>query len=266
MPRFLSSHIKCVLLLVVITVITGCKNLPDGVLGKKEMADLLIDIHKGESVVEMQRGIYRNDSLRKVVKQSILLKHGVTQAQLDTSFVYYGNHIEDYLEIYDDVIKKLEEELTTAKGSKGNIPVFAEGDSVDVWQLPHLYRLSADDELQNIMFNIAKDDTWKPGDNYMLKFKVVNSRQQSPKFKAVMYARYDDGRLELRPSTSLSNNWIKVRLVTDSAMMPESVFGAIAYTLDKGETVYLDSISLVRTRNRKDTYNERHGQRTVRNL
>lgn len=264
MSHFISSHIKCVLLLFAMAVIAGCNNLPDGVLNKKEMASLLVDIHKGESVVDMQRGIYRNDSMRKVVKQSILLKHGVTQAQLDTSFVYYGNHIEDYLEIYDEVIKQLEEQLTTAKGNKVNTPVFAEGDSVNIWQLSPVYKLSSADELNNIIFNIEKDDTWKNGDNYMLKFKVVNSRQQQPKIKAVMYARYDDGRVELRPSPSLSNGWLKLRLVTDSTQMPQSVFGSISYTLEKGETVYLDSISLVRTRNRKDTYNERHGQRTIK--
>lgn len=239
----------------------GCTQLPDGVLDKKAMTDLLVDIHKGESVVEMQRGIYSGDSMKKIVKQSILLKHGVSQRQLDTSFVWYGNHIEDYLAIYEDVIQRLEDELKTTKGNRSQSPVFAEGDSIDIWPMPHTYKLSEKDVFQNIVFEVAKDDTWKNGDNYILQFKLINSRQRVPQVKAVIYAEYEDGRVEYRPS-SISNDRLKVRLVTDSTLQPTAVFGAISYQLEQGETVYLDSVSLVRTRNRKDTYFERNGQRT----
>lgn len=241
----------------------GCTKLPDGVLDRKEMAALLADIHKGESVVEMQRGIYASDSMKKVVKQSILLKHGITQAQLDTSFAWYGNHIEDYISVYEDVIKSLEDELKTAKGNKSHSPVFAEGDSIDIWPMSHTYKLSDKDILQNITFEIPKDNTWENGDNYILQFKLVNSRQKVPQFKSIIYARYDDGRVEFRPSTAFNRDWLRVRLVTDSTKMPESVFGSISYQLGQGENVYLDSVSLVRTRNRKDTYFERNGQRTI---
>lgn len=242
--------------------IISCTKLPDGVLDKKEMTSLLVDIHKGESVVETQRGVYASDSMKKVVKQSILLKHGVTQAQLDTSFVWYGNHIEDYLSIYEDVIKHLEDDLKETKGNKSQTPVFAEGDSIDIWPMSHTYRLSDRDVLRNIVFEIPKDNTWQNGDNYNLQFKLINSRQQVPQIKATIYARYDDGRVEFRPSSALNNDWLKVRLVTDSTSQPSVIFGAISYQLEGGENIYLDSVSLVRTRNRRDTYFERNGQRT----
>lgn len=238
--------------------------MPDNVLNKKDMTSLLIDIHKGESVVELQRGYFPSDSMKKMVKQSILQKHGVSQAQLDTSFVWYGNHIEDYIEIYDEVIANLEEDLKSVKGRKGASPIFAEGDSIDIWPLSHTYKLASQDSLQNIVFKIEKDSTWKQGDNYTLQFKLMNSRQNIPLVKAILYADYDDGRVEFRPTSSVSRNWLKVRLVTDSLAKPDVVYGSISYQFEPGEVVYLDSISLVRTRNRKETYNERYGQRTYR--
>lgn len=262
MPRFNELIVRSAAAGIIAVCAVGCKKLPDGVLDKKEMADLLVDVHKGESVVEMQRGVYYNDSMKKVVKQSILLKHGITQSQLDTSFVWYGNHIEDYLDIYEDVIKQLEDELKETKGNKGQAPVFAEGDSIDVWPMSHTYKFSDKDIVHNITFDIPKDSTWKNGDNYLLQFKLINSRQKTPQFKAILYAKYDDGRVEFRPSSSVSNDWLKVRLVTDSTLQPSTVFGTISYKLERGENVYLDSVSLVRTRNRRDTYFERNGQRT----
>ena len=241
----------------------GCTKLPDGVLDQKEMASLLVDIHKGESVVEMQRGAYATDSMKKVVKQSILMKHGVTQAELDTSFVWYGNHIEDYLAIYEDVISRLEEEQKLMKGIRAQSPVFAEGDSIDVWQLSHTYKLSESEELQNITFEMERDSTWKNGDNYLLQFKLINNRQSIANAKAIICAEYENGRVEFRPSSAINNDWIKVRLVTDSTMQPSSVYGAITYGYAPNENIYLDSVSLVRTRNRKETYFERNGQRTI---
>lgn len=260
-------HIKDILLRVLLTacvlvVAASCHKLPEGVLDKKQMVSLLTDIHKGESVVEMQRGIYASDSMKKAVKQSILLKHGVTQAQLDTSFVYYGNHIEDYIAIYDDVIKTLEEEMKTATGRKVSAPVFADGDSVNVWPLSPVYKLSANDDLRNIVFEIPKDDNWKSGDNYSLQFKILNSRQSVPQFKATLYAKYNNGKIELRPGGSVVNGWMKVRLVTDSTLSASSVYGVISFSLEEGENVYLDSISLVRLRNRSERYYERNSQRT----
>lgn len=241
----------------------GCTKLPEEVLDKKEMSSLLVDIHKGESVVEMQRGVFSTDSMKKVIKQSILMKHGVTQAQLDTSFVWYGNHIEDYLEIYEDVISRLEEEQLTVKGNRLQSPVFAEGDSIDIWPLSNTYKLSVSEELQNVTFEMKCDSTWKNGDNYILQFKLINNRQQVANAKAIIYAEYENGRVEFRPSSAINNDWVKVRLVTDSTMQPLSVYGAIMYEYSPNENVYLDSVSLVRTRNRKETYFERNGQRTI---
>lgn len=261
MLRLKRSIIKCVTAGCAALSLYGCNKLPEGVLNKNEMIDLLVDIHKGESVVELQRGVYYNDSLKKMLKQSILLKHGVSQAQLDTSFVWYGNHIEDYIDVYEKVISRLEDELKVVQGNRMSTPVFAEGDSTNIWPMSSTFKLADGDIYRNINFEILPDDTWKNGDNYQLQFKVINSRQPSPNIKAVVYAGYDNGRVEFRPSASLNNNWLKVRLVTDSTKMPERVFGYIYYELETGENIYLDSISLVRTRNRVDTYYERNGQR-----
>lgn len=261
MLRLNGPIFKCVMAGCAALTIQGCNKLPEGVLDKDEMVDLLVDIHKGESVVELQRGVYSNDSLRKVLKQSILRKHGVTQAQLDTSFVWYGNHVEDYISIYDDVIVRLEDELKNAQGSSVVTPVFAEGDSTNIWPMSPTFRIADGDVYRNINFEITPDENWKPGDNYQLQLKVINSRQPMPGVKAVVYAEYDNGRVEFRLSSSISNDWLRVRLVTDSTKLPTSVFGTISYVIEPGENIYLDSISLVRTRNRRDTYYERNGQR-----
>lgn len=240
----------------------SCKKVPDYVLDQDEMASLLIDIHKGESVIEYERSRYGTDSLKKLMKQSVYARHGVTAETVDTSFVWYGNHIEDYLKVYDVVIERLEDELAKSN-APAEAPVFAAGDSVDVWGDIHRYRLSGNQRLGYLSFDIKRDDNWDHGDNYHLQFKLINSKPQS-KFKYAIFARYDDGTVESKSSVTSSDGWSKMRLVTDSTKTAVGIFGYVYYDVAPGETVFLDSVALVRTRRQPSNYYQRNGLRSFK--
>ena len=75
----------------------GCNSTPDYVISQEKMAQLLVDIHIGESVVDANMQEYELDSVKKALKQSIYIKHGVTSEQVDTSFIWYGENIEKYI-------------------------------------------------------------------------------------------------------------------------------------------------------------------------
>ena len=94
------------------------------VLGKKEMASLLTDVHKGESLIEINHNQFSSDSMRRVMKQSVLDAHGVTQQQWDSSLSYYGRNIEQYIELYDIVIAGLEQELKNVNSRVNSMFVF----------------------------------------------------------------------------------------------------------------------------------------------
>ena len=67
-----------ILLTALSAAVGGCNPAPDGVLSPDDMARLLADIHIGESVSETERRVFNNDSILRVLKQSILQKHGMT--------------------------------------------------------------------------------------------------------------------------------------------------------------------------------------------
>lgn len=242
--------------------VTSCKKTPDWVLDKDDMASLLVDIHKGESVIEYERSRYHNDSLKKVMKQSVYAKHGVTAGQVDTSFVWYGNHIEDYIEVYDMVIDQLEDELTRSDATI-EVPVFAAGDSIDIWSGSPRYRINPSMKLGNISFLIDTDENSEAGDNYMLQLKVINHRFiSSGGVKCGLYAEYDDGMIESKTATATGDGWLRVRLMTDSVKGTKAVYGNISFDIDDNSGIfYLDSLSLVRTRINPAIYFQRSNQR-----
>lgn len=243
-----------------LTLSQGCSRLPDKVLSEDEMTSLLFDMYKGESVIDLERSRYYPDSMKKVIQQSVYARHGVTQEIVDSSYNWYGHHLEDYIKIHDNVIAMLEQDLIDETGNK---IVYAEGDSIDLWPGERSYRLTSSLPADHIDFSITIDDNSLPGDNYQLQFKMLHSNNE-PQLLSYIAAGYDDGNIEYKYAGSTSDGWTRIRFVTDSTRILTHLNGAIQYDVPKNATIYIDSIAVVRTRNQKSTYSMRYGQRKVK--
>jgi len=90
---------------------------PEGVLSRKEMSDLLYDVHLSEALMdttnnpipdEWKKGLdYKY--FRDLTYQSVLRKHGVTEKEFYNSIGYYSKDLRLYIKIYDEVDKRLSE-------------------------------------------------------------------------------------------------------------------------------------------------------------
>ncbi len=244
-----------------IALFSSCSSTPDEVLSQEKMAQVLADIHIGESIVELERSKFYNDSLKKTVKQSILLKHGITQEQLDTSFVWYGHNIEKYVEVYDRVIEIIDDEIKHIDlDKKENVNVAIDGDSIDCWQWVRYYNINKYSATQYITFNLKKDQYWKNGDYYIWRTKLINSI--SP-VKYGIVADYADGTSEYNNIVTRNNGWTEISLISDSTKKLNRVYGYIYMTPVDNEQIYIDSISLVRMRVDKNIYQKRSYNKTI---
>ncbi len=250
------SHpvIGAVLLAVSSMSFPACDRTPEHVIKPDDMAALLIDIHKGEGVVELNSSSYRNDSLKKVLKQSIYMRHGVTQEQVDTSLAWYGHNIEKYIEVYDMVIDGLEKELkdadVAAAGEKVQLAVI--GDSADAWNDSRYRRFAYGSPSENLKFTLKRDENWDKGDVYTWRMFVTN--RQSP-LRLTVGAEYSDGTTDYVTALIGQDGWNEIVFPADTARTLRFVYGIAGMTPKKGEIVYLDSITLVRTRFNPDKYN-----------
>ena len=252
------------LFLLSVVALSSCNRTPSGVIPPDEMTDLLVDLHKGDAVVEVERSYYSNDSLRKVLKQSILLKHGVTQDEVDSSLMWYGHHLDRYMEVYDDVIARLESDIEeTRKLGVNNVDdkpsqIVVDGDSVNIWPGVTSRRFSPSMAGEFITFSLNSDRNWERGDSYTLKSKLVSAEGVS-RFSIVV--AYNDGTSEYNSMTTSGGGWKSISLPLDSAKIATSVYGAIQYTPKEDEVAYIDSISLVRTRIEKTPLSIRNGNK-----
>ena len=252
---------------LLLVLIVSCNKTPDYVISEDKMARLMADLYIGDAVVESEHRTYANDSLRKVLQQSIYAKHGVTQELVDTSLYWYGHNIQAYMDMCtktEEILQKRIEEAERAGGKAESAPrqMSLDGDSVDIWSGIKMRRNTANIPSDFISFNVSSDKNWDRGDRYTLSVKGVNMHNAVTLNMAV---DYNDGTTEYRWYNGPADGMSRLLLVLDSAKVASTVYGAIHYAASPGEISYLDSISLVRTRGRNDNVRARDGQMVVRN-
>ena len=224
----------------------------------EEMAGLMADIHIAESVVDMNHNVYVTDSSRKAVKQAVLERHGVSQTQLDTSFMWYGAHLDKYMEVYDRAEEMLQERLDAndaLQASQASLSV--SGDSVDVWSSSHRYMFTPRATSNSIAFHYKADENWQPGDAYTWRAKFMNSPGQA---MWTIVVSYNDGATEVLNTRFSGEGWQETTFHTDSTRTAKEIYGLLRLDM-KDNNLYIDSMSMVRKRLDINRYSQRYRQR-----
>ena len=84
------------------------------------MRSLLVDLHKTDGMLQVNGWQISNDEVRDIYYAQVLEKHGTTQAQFDSSLVWYTAHPQFFNKIYPKVLKELEAEFTKAVSGKAS--------------------------------------------------------------------------------------------------------------------------------------------------
>ena len=257
-PQMRLGNIVIAAAIIMQPFITGCKRVPSSIIQPEEMAQLLADIHTGESVAEQNYGEFCNDSTKRILKQSIYARHGVSEEIVDTSLMWYGHNLERYQKIYDRTIEILENRLAHINVASSGNALNVAGDSVDVWYSSRHLTLNNNKPTNFITFSICPDENWEHGDVYIWRLKTLNNNKPLP---ITITAEYADGVIETSSSNNTNNGWHVVQLATDSTKNMQRIYGVAHISLPETGQLYIDSISLVRKRLNQDTYNTRYKQK-----
>ena len=128
------------------------------------MKAVLVDMHKTDALIQISGLQYNHDEAQNIYYAQIMEKHGITQAQFDSSIVWYTAHPLFFDKIYPKVQDQLakeraafqtehEEELhlrTARTASKEKLPprTKAQADSV-LWVAQHGYPNSWNELVQD---------------------------------------------------------------------------------------------------------------------
>ncbi len=161
--------LKIIPLALVITWMAGCKpGVPRELIQPGEMEKILYDYHLADGMA-MADGSYEDLSLRRTVyREAALRKHGVTQAEFDSSLVYYYRNTELLHQIYERLAKRLNDESVNLGSTANEMSqlggAVGQGDTTTVWTYPHAVALMPIAPYNIISYSVKADTSYHAGD------------------------------------------------------------------------------------------------------
>ena len=253
--RFRSSLNIFSVLLMVLLVAMSCSRRPDDVLSRNKMEEVLTDLHKLDGVLLVKGFGYSGDRQNVYYYNQLLAKHGVTQAQFDSSLVYYTRKPKIFQKIYLNVIDNVTAFDQEVKDRKFH-PIDSAAlkrSTTDLWTADRTFDIKVDSMLAKAKFSIAPAVWWK--DLFALKFRVrLLPNDSASGHHAVMRIHYADSFVDsvftvLRPDSVLRRYQLVLR--ARHAFKIDSITGTLVSANKHTQPIkaIIDSVSLVRTFN-----------------
>ena len=161
-------------LLVPLLLLAACKpKVPSHVIQPGKMEDVLYDYYLSHAM-SINPGNEGNDYSREYHHRLALKKHGYTQADFDTSMVWYYNHLEDLFRIYEHVQKRLSDDALAQGASIREIQQFTtyshRSDTTDVWEGKRFLLLYPQAPFHIYQFRQRADSSYHAGDSFLFSY------------------------------------------------------------------------------------------------
>ena len=116
-------------ILLIVFAFTACDNRPDNVLSRGKMEEVLYDYHLMQGLIDQLPNGERQEKAQDYIN-AVYEKHGITEAQFDTSIIYYNRHPKDLSKIYGNLKERytaMNEEIQIVNGNNDMMAIFAAG-------------------------------------------------------------------------------------------------------------------------------------------
>lgn len=222
---------KTIIFLFLIILACGCNRKPKEVLPEDEMVDLLTDLQLAEGYLNSSG---HNNAERDVLIASVLKKHGVSQAQLDSTIAYYGRNIDEYYLLYNKVENKIRKKSINASTDEGN------SQADDIWPYNRFAALFPNQTTNGITFSFPADNL-ESGNALEWKFRLPNSEQ----IDATFGIEYTNGLVSVINRNSSNSRSVSLEIQTDTALVAKRIFGSMT-SYESNHPLWVDSIQLVK--------------------
>lgn len=148
------------------TLAAACQSDKANVLDDDKMEAVLYDIHRAHFVYKNGEDTRNDGAQQYALFLKVLEKHGVEQAQWDSSMVYYCSHADELAKIYDNLTVRLEREAELIGAATGE----DSGDSTNIWRDERSIMVAGYLPYTTRQWSIAADTLLQPGEKLTLRF------------------------------------------------------------------------------------------------
>jgi hypothetical protein len=179
---------------------TACKpSVPSQFIQPGEMEDILYDYYVSQGMVDVTAtNDQERDYKRELYFATVLKKYGKSQADFDSSMVYYYTRADRFRKIYMNVQERLSEDALALGASEGEVERYMmtqnlTGDTASVWEGDRFVMLIPNQPNNKVQFVQKADTAYRKGDSFMFTFQSDFLYQSGAK-DAVAYlaVKYDN--------------------------------------------------------------------------
>lgn len=167
--------LRIVLFISLFILMLACKpQVPDKYLQPDEFENILYDYHLADAMANEDEDAEATTYDVVLYRQSVLRKYGITQAQFDSSLVYYMRHADRLHKVYENLSSRFENEAMALGASANDIRRYGDmksaRDTLNIWHGVPAAMFMPVSPYNVISFEIPADSTYKKGDKLILSF------------------------------------------------------------------------------------------------
>ena len=242
--------------LLILMLVVACKpTVPSEFIQPGDMEDILYDYHLALAM-SRQKGGNDADFNRTLYFQSVLKKYDVTEAEFDSSLVYYYSHAYRLKDIYSRVNQRLSDEATSLGVAVGDINRYSQysvtGDTANIWNQHTDLLLIPCPTMNRYDFTVKVDSTFKRGDSFMFQFMSEFIWQTGSKDITVCFVNKYEGDSIIQTANHITVSGLaQVRLPVNREKKLKEMRGFI-YLNDGGDDsntrklLFISQIQLIR--------------------
>jgi hypothetical protein len=152
----------------------SCSRVPKHILSERKMRVVLYDMLIAEAMVEVKNESFPTNADRQTVYDAVFNKHRITQAEYDSSLIWYGKHIDMYMAVYKLVLKDINAKSDILGETKASILSgdISSQDSVDIWTNKRSEIFRSEQDFNTLTFDITPQNPYPSGSSYVLEISV----------------------------------------------------------------------------------------------
>jgi len=232
-----------------ISLFFSCDRTPNGVLSQSKMKDVMIDMQIAEEMITMDSKTYRLVEEKEALYRAVLQKHHISQAEYDSSIVWYGKNLNLYMQTYNMAIKELDRRIAVMDNREPETDPPLDSDSTDIWLLRRYYEFSPKALNNVVIFDFVPDVAYPMGSIFVFEVNILGKSMQTTPVEMHLRTVSDDTTYSCSVDICKDGHH-ELRLCTDKTKRTQRVYGYIR--LNSKETLYnklyLDRIRLMKYR------------------
>ena len=212
--------------------LSACKpTIPRGIMSESKMERVLYDYHVAQAMGDSPGD--SADFKKAEYIDEVFRSNGITEAEFDSSMVWYMRHTERLYNIYDRLNKRLSKNAQALGGLVAQSKLYSGDDNMltdttDIWTGQQFYALAPSGYANRMTFTIKSDSSFHKTDRFVLHFNVeFLYRQGGKRAVAGMLIRYTNDSVVAATQRVFGNDVVQLSVVSDSIHTIREISGFV---------------------------------------